>query len=105
LRAGVRAALAAVILPAASALILLGLGTFLAVSDWQQSPGFALSALNGRFLVVVPALVVAVGVALSAWAKWVRRSPYFAPGGSVAGDLTPAEAGPVGAPGPALAAE
>ncbi len=104
-RAGARAALAAVILPAVSALTLLGLGAFLAVSDWQQSPGLALSALNGRFLVVVPALVVAAGIALSAWAKWGRRSPYFAPGGTTVGDLAPAGAAPLGAADPALAAE
>lgn len=95
LRAGLRTALAAVILPTVSALILLGLGAFLAVSDWQQSPGFALSALNGRFLAIVPVMVIAIGVALSAWAKWARRSRYFAPGGSTAGDLALAEPGPM----------
>jgi hypothetical protein len=65
----------------------LGLGGFLAVSDWQAGTGFALNAQNGRFLAVVPLAVVAVGLALSAWAKWVRRSPYFLPGGSRAGDF------------------
>jgi amino acid transporter len=98
LRAGVRTALAAVVLPTLSALILLGLGVFLAVSDWRQSPGFAFSALNGRFLAVVPITVIAVGIALSAWAKWGRHSRYFAPGGSSIGDLPPA--GATGEPGP-----
>ena len=105
LRAGVRTALASVVLPAVSALILLGLGAFLAVSNWQQSPGFALNAQNGRFLAVVPPAVVIVGLALSAWAKWGRRSPYFAPGGSTAGDLEPVEPTALGALDAALAAD
>ena len=92
LRAGPRAALAAVVLPGVSALTLLGLGAFLAASDWQQSPGFAFSALNGRFLALVPTMVIAVGVALSAWAKWGRHSRYFAPGGTTVGDIAPVEA-------------
>ena len=105
LRAGARSALAAVVIPAVSALILLGLGAFLAVSNWQQSPGFAWSALNGRFLTLVPATVVATGIAVSAWAKWGRHSRYFTAGGSIIGDIpdaTPDRFSPADA---ALAAE
>jgi amino acid transporter len=105
LRAGVLTALAAVVLPTISAVILLGLGSFLAVSEWQQSSSFALNAENGRFLAVVPFTVVAVGIALSAWAKWGRRSRYFAPGGSTVGDLDAAEPTPLGAIDVALVAE
>ncbi|MGH3207554.1 MAG: APC family permease [Trebonia sp.] len=105
LRAGVRTALAAVILPTTSAFMLLGLGVFLAASDWEQSPGFAFSALNGRFLAVVPVMVIAIGIALSAVAKWGRHSRYFAPGGSTVGDLAVAEPSPLGAIDTALAAE
>jgi amino acid transporter len=105
LRAGVLTALAAVVLPTISAVILLGLGSFLAVSEWQQSSSFALNAENGRFLAVVPFTVVAVGIALSAWAKWGRRSRYFAPGGSTVGDLDAAEPNPLGAIDVALVAE
>jgi amino acid transporter len=109
LRAGPRAALAAVVLPGFSAVLLIGLGLFLAVSDWQGSPGFAFSALNGRFLALVPTMVVAAGVALSAWAKWGRHSRYFAPGGSTVGDIAPGPTegapGSLGAVDPALAAE
>jgi len=76
-----------VVIPAISALLLLGLGAFLAISNWQQSPGFAWSALNGRFLTLVPATVVATGIAVSAWAKWGRGSRYFTPGGSTIGDI------------------
>jgi hypothetical protein len=94
-----------VVIPAVSALILLGLGAFLAVSNWQQSPGFAWSALNGRFLTLVPATVVATGIAVSAWAKWGRHSRYFTAGGSIIGDIpdaTPDRFSPADA---ALAAE
>jgi amino acid transporter len=105
LRAGVGTALAAVILPTISAVILLSLGTFLAVSDWQQSSGFALSAENGRFLALVPIGVIAVGVALSAWAKWGRRSRYFAPGGSAVSDLDTTEPAALGVLDAALAGE
>ncbi len=105
LRAGLLTALAAVVLPAVSALILLGLGAFLAISEWQESPGFALNAMNGRFLAVVPFSVIVAGIALSAWAKWGRRSRYFAPGGSTVGDLAPAEPNPMPAMDVVLAAE
>jgi amino acid transporter len=105
LRAGAPVALASVVLPLISAVILIGLGVFLAVSDWQQSPGFAFSALNGQFLAVVPVMVIVVGIALSAWAKWGRRSRYFAPGSSVVGDLAEPGPAPLGAAGTALATE
>lgn len=78
LRDGVWPALRSVILPLISAIAMLGLGAFLAVSNWQQSPDFALSAQNGRFLALVPLSIVAVGLLVSAWAKWVRKAPYFA---------------------------
>ena len=105
LRAGLRTALAAVVLPTISALILLGLGGFLAVSDWQQSPGFALNAQNGRFLAIVPVAVVAAGIALSAWAKWGRGSRYFAPARTAAGDLAALGPHPLGAIDAAVSVE
>ncbi|HEX4791212.1 MAG TPA: APC family permease [Actinospica sp.] len=94
LRAGLRTALGSVVLPTISALLLLGLGAFLAVSDWQASTGFALNAQNGRFLAAVPMAVVAVGIALSGWAKWGRRSRYFAAGGDGVGDLATVDGQP-----------
>jgi amino acid transporter len=78
LRDGVIAALRAVILPAISAVVLLGLGGYLAYSDWTSVPNFAWSAVNGRFIASIPLVIVAAGVAASAWAKWGRRAPYFA---------------------------
>ena len=78
LRDGVWPALRSVLLPAIGGFTLLGLGGFLAVSDWQSSPGFAWNAQNGRFLALVPASIVLLGFAVSAVAKWYRRSPYFA---------------------------
>jgi amino acid transporter len=92
LQAGLRQAVAAVVIPAVSAVTLLALGAFLVISSWQQSPNFAWSALNGRFLALVPASIVVAGVLVSAWAKWGRHARYFAPGGSTVGDIT--DAGP-----------
>ena len=83
LRDGVWPALRSVVLPGLSALTLLGLGGFLAVSFWTSSPGFAFNAQNGRFLAAVPGCVVAAGVAVSAWVKWGRKSAYLAGRGSV----------------------
>ena len=50
-------------------------------------------------------MVIAIGIALSAVAKWGRHSRYFAPGGSTVGDLAVAEPSPLGAIDTALAAE
>lgn len=78
LRDGLWPALRSVIFPLISAVGMLGLGAFLAVSDWQQATGFALNAQNGRFLALVPLSIVAAGAVVSAWAKWGRKAPYFA---------------------------
>jgi amino acid transporter len=78
LRDGPWPALRSVILPLISAIGMLGLGVFLAVTDWQQAAGFALNAGNGRFLALVPLSIVGLGLLVSAWAKWGRKSAYFA---------------------------
>ena len=78
LRDGLWPALRSVILPLTSAVAMLGLGAFLVISNWQQSPDFAFNAQNGRFLALVPFSIVAVGLLVSAWAKWGRNAPYFA---------------------------
>jgi len=78
LRDGLWPALRSVVFPLISAIGMLGLGAFLAVSDWQQAGGFAFNAQNGRFLALVPLSIVAVGILVSAWAKWGRKAPYFA---------------------------
>jgi amino acid transporter len=85
---GAGPALRQVILPGLSALALLAGGVYLAYSDWVSSPGFAFSASNGRFLALVPAVIVAAGIVLSAWAKWGRRAAYF--NGRVLGEAVPA---------------
>jgi amino acid transporter len=74
---GVGPALRQVILPGLSGLVLLGLGGYLAYSDWTSSPTFAWSATNGRFQAAVPAFIILLGVATSAWANWGRKSAYF----------------------------
>ncbi len=74
-RQGVRAAL----LPALSALALLGLGGYLGWSFYRSTDHLAPRADNGWFLLLMPTLMVVSGFA-AAWAKWVRRSPYFRTG-------------------------
>ncbi|WP_219603326.1 APC family permease [Mycobacteroides sp. LB1] len=71
------AALRSVLVPAVSALTLLGLGGYLAQQYWVQDADFAFDPANGKFLVAVPAGIIAIGLVISAWSKWVRRAPYF----------------------------
>ncbi|MPY36518.1 APC family permease [Streptomyces adustus] len=75
-RQGVRA----VVLPGLSAAALLGLGGYLCWSFYTSADHLELSPDNGWFLLLVPAVMVASGVVAAAWAKWVRRSPYFRTG-------------------------
>ncbi|MGW1892736.1 APC family permease [Streptomyces sp. NPDC002004] len=80
LRAGPREALAAVIVPALSALVLLGLGCYLARQYATMSDHFAATPDNGWFMLLVPALFILSGLVVAAWAKWRRHSPYFTTG-------------------------
>ncbi|MGV0806502.1 APC family permease [Mycolicibacterium setense] len=77
LMTGPGAALRSVIIPAASALTLFGLGGYLAQQYWVQDAEFAFDPANGKFLVTVPAGIIIMGLCISAWSKWVRRAPYF----------------------------
>ncbi|MEU0781040.1 APC family permease [Streptomyces sp. NPDC006173] len=75
-RVGVRA----VVFPALSACTLLGLGGYLAWSFYTSTDHFEVSADNGWFLLLTPTVMVVSGFAAAAWAKWVRKSPYFTTG-------------------------
>ncbi|MFE9450947.1 APC family permease [Streptomyces sp. NPDC006739] len=75
-RQGVRA----VLLPALSALVLLGLGGCLGWSFYHSTHHLALRADNGWFLLLTPLVMIASGFVAAAWARWVRRSPYFRTG-------------------------
>ena len=75
-RQGVRA----VVLPALSAVALLGLGGYLGWSFYTSTDRFEVSADNGWFLLLMPLAMICSGVLVAAWAKWVRRSPYFRTG-------------------------
>ncbi|KOV64709.1 APC family permease [Streptomyces sp. MMG1121] len=75
-RLGVRA----VVLPTLSAAALLGLGGYLGWSFYSSADHLEVSADNGWFLLLMPLLMIASGFVVAAWAKWVRRSPYFRTG-------------------------
>ncbi|WP_258050167.1 APC family permease [Streptomyces finlayi] len=82
-------ALRAVVVPVLSALFLLGLGGYLCWSFYTSVDHFEISPDNGWFMLLCPAVMVLTGLVAAAWAKWVRKSPYFVTGRSIA----PAEPG------------
>jgi hypothetical protein len=51
-----------------------------------QDAEFAFDAENGKFLVVVPIAIIAAGLVVSAWSKWVRKAPYFRGAAATDGD-------------------
>jgi membrane protein required for beta-lactamase induction len=75
-REGVRV----VVLPALSATALLGLGGYLCWSFYTSADHLELRADNGWFLLLTPVAMITSGFVAAAWAKWVRRSPYFRTG-------------------------
>lgn len=80
LREDWRQGIRAVVLPSLSAAALLALGGYLAWSFYNSTDHFEVSADNGWFLLLAPALMIASGFLAAAWAKWVRKSPYFRTG-------------------------
>ncbi|MEU4165377.1 APC family permease [Streptomyces sp. NPDC026665] len=80
LRENPRDGIRAVVLPALSAVALLGLGGYLAWSFYDSADHFEVSADNGWFLLLTPTLMIVSGFVAGAWAKWVRKSAYFTTG-------------------------
>lgn len=80
LRENPREGVRAVVLPTLSALILLGLGGYLGRSFYTSADHLELRADNGWFLLLTPLAMITSGFLAAAWAKWVRRSPYFRTG-------------------------
>ncbi|MEU9139738.1 APC family permease [Streptomyces sp. NPDC048404] len=80
LRENLRDGIRAVVLPALSAVALLGLGGYLAWSFYDSADHFEVSADNGWFLLLTPTLMIVSGFVAGAWAKWVRKSAYFTTG-------------------------
>ncbi|MDT9695753.1 APC family permease [Streptomyces sp. P17] len=70
----------AVVLPTLSALTLLGLGGYLGWSFYTSADHFEVSADNGWFLLATPLAMIASGFLAAAWARYVRKSPYFRTG-------------------------
>ncbi len=73
-----RAALTAVVLPVLGAAMLFALAGYLCWTYWTSADHYEVAAENGWFVLSVPAFMVLSGLAVGAWAKWVRKSPYFA---------------------------
>ncbi len=71
--AGVRA----VVLPLVGASVVLGITGYLCWTYATSTDRFAVHPDNGWFLLSIPAVMIASGIATGAWARWVRRSPYF----------------------------
>jgi len=80
LREDWRQGIRAVVLPSLSAAVLLGLGGYLGWSFYTSTDHLEFSADNGWFLLLTPSLMIASGFVAAAWAKWVRKSPYFRTG-------------------------
>lgn len=73
-------AVRAVVIPAVSAAALFLLGCYLCWSFYSSTDHFEASPDNGWFLLLIPLTLVTTGVVAGAWAKWIRRSPYFRTG-------------------------
>lgn len=72
--------LRAVVGPVLSAVALLALGGYLSWTFYSSADHFELSAGNGWFQLLCPVLMIGSGLVAGAWARWVRRSPYFSTG-------------------------
>lgn len=70
-------ALRAVVGPLLGAVTLLAVGGYPAWVFYDSADHFELSADNGWFTLLIPALMLASGLAVAAWARWVRKAPYF----------------------------
>ncbi|MEU9360742.1 APC family permease [Streptomyces sp. NPDC048301] len=77
LRGSPKDALGAVVVPVAGALFLLALGGYLCWTFLDSADHFEISPYNGWFMLTTPAAMLLTGIAAAAWAKWVRKSPYF----------------------------
>ena len=76
----------AVVLPLVGAAILLGLAGYLCWTFYASADHLEISPDNGWFLLLIPATMIVTGFAAAAWAKWVRKSPYFESGRGTDGD-------------------
>ncbi|MFE1950957.1 APC family permease [Streptomyces sp. NPDC059524] len=73
-------ALRAVVAPGLSGIALLAIGIYLGRDYATMSDHFELTPDNGWFMLSIPAAIIASGLAMAAFAKYRRRSPYFVTG-------------------------
>ncbi|MER5640187.1 APC family permease [Kitasatospora sp. NPDC002227] len=80
LRTAPSEALRAVVAPLLGATVLLAVGGYLAWTFYDSADHFELSADNGWFQLLCPALMIISGLCVAAWAKYRRKSEYFLTG-------------------------
>ncbi len=80
LRTDPRESVRAVLIPGASGAALLGVGVYLSYEYLTMSDSFELSPDNGWFMFSVPVVIIVSGLGAAAYAKYVRKSPYFETG-------------------------
>ncbi|MGX1881943.1 APC family permease [Streptomyces sp. NPDC055287] len=78
-----------VVVPVLSAAVLLALGGYLCWTFYTSADHFEISPDNGWFMLACPAVMLLSGVVAAAWAKWVRKSPYFVTGRGTDPDAVP----------------
>lgn len=83
----------AVLIPVASALVLLSLGGYMCWFFYRSADHFAVDATNGWFQLAIPVLMIGSGLLVAAWAKWGRRSEYFVTGHGTDADALDLSAG------------
>lgn len=65
------------VLPGLAGAALLLLGGYMVQQNWTAVDSLAFDAENGRFLVVVPMAIIALGLPIAAWNHFVRKPAYF----------------------------
>ncbi|WP_138909836.1 APC family permease [Streptomyces chryseus] len=78
-----------VVVPVLSAAVLLALGGYLCWTFYTSADHFEVSPDNGWFMLACPAVMLLTGIMAAAWAKWVRKSPYFVTGRGTDPDAVP----------------
>jgi amino acid transporter len=66
------------VFPVLSAIALFGLGGYFIYQQWTSTDSVAFSASNGKFVVIVPVLVILAAIPALVWSMLRARSNYYA---------------------------